>query len=61
MNYQIILTVYLIIQLVAGLGMQPKLSRLRKHTDGMLVGALIGTTLKYITIFVCLYMGGFYG
>lgn len=60
MNYQILLTVWLVLQMVVGVCSQPKLNKLKGETDLQLKGAIAGVTLKFVGIFLCLYMGGFY-
>ncbi len=60
MNWQVFLTVWLIIQMVVGVCSQPKLNKLKNETDMQLKGSIAGVTMKFVGIFICLYMGGFY-
>lgn len=60
MNWQVFLTVWLLIQMVASTASQPKVSRLKGHNDGQLVSSIAGNIMKFIGIFTCLYFGGFY-
>ena len=61
MNWQIFLTVWLVVQLVVGVCSQPKLNKLKNQTEGLLKGSIGGVALKFVGMFLCLYMGGFYG
>lgn len=60
MSYQTFLTVWLIIQMVVSICRQPKVCKLEGKNDYQLIGALAGATMKYLGMFFCLYMGGFY-
>ena len=60
MNYQLILTIWLIIQMVFGLSSQPKLNKLKGETLGQLQAAIAGIAIKFTGMFLCLYLGGFY-
>lgn len=50
------LTVYLLVLLVISTMKIPE----REKVLANMQGAIIGGILKYITIFICLYYGGFY-
>lgn len=60
MNWQIILTVWLVVQMVVGVCSQPKLNKLKNETEYQLIGSIAGVILRFVGIFICLYMGGFY-
>ena len=60
MNYQLILTIWLILQMVVSLSSQPKLNKLKSETPAQLNGSIAGTALKFVGMFLCLYLGGFY-
>ena len=60
MSWQIFLTVWIIVQLVAEVVSKPSISELRGHSMNHLIGSMLGTFARFIGMLFCLYMGGFY-
>ncbi len=60
MTWQVFLTGWLVVQLIVGCAAQPKVAKVLGKTDAQLMGAIAGTAIKIIGIFICLWFGGFY-
>ena len=60
MNAQIILTIYLFLLLCTGIYKIARNSPKPCTKSGEIVGSTIGHIVKYVSIFVLLWWGGFY-
>lgn len=60
MTAQAILTIWLLMQLPAGMYRNVKYSNLKGETEMQLIGGQIGVAFKFAGMFACLYFGGFY-
>tara|TARA_R110000803_G_scaffold95395_5_gene163417 strand:- start:17240 stop:17425 length:186 start_codon:yes stop_codon:yes gene_type:complete len=60
MNYQLILTVWLLLHLVASTVKSIQFKRLQGKDENDVIAAVIGGLFRVIAWFFCLWAGGFY-
>lgn len=60
MNWVLLLTVWIIIQMCVRVALQPKRSREKGHDNSQLVGSLVENVLWGVGMIFCLFMIGVY-
>ena len=60
MTIQIFLTLWLLLQMYVGTKRNVEYMRLKQRSENKVIIMAIGTVLRFVGIFACLYFGGWY-
>lgn len=60
MNWQLFLSVWLFVQMVVGTVRSVRYARLRNEKENIVIASAVGSVIKIMGMYACLYFGGFY-